>query len=133
MSFTELGSPDDLTEFIQSNAVCCVTYSATWCGPCKRSKPELKELLEEQQHSSTYDAVPFGYVYEEHLHQEEDDTDDFLQMFATIFCKSNITAFPTCICFKAGAEVERVTGVKLSQIKDMISRHASAFGGESSK
>jgi thiol-disulfide isomerase/thioredoxin len=114
MTFTELESPDELTEFIQAHKVCLVSFSATWCGPCKRSKPEL-EAMAPKNHPN----VPFGYVHE---HDLEDDG-DFLNTFTTIFCKAAITGFPTYICFKDGAEVQRVNGVKLGEVQEMITAH----------
>jgi thiol-disulfide isomerase/thioredoxin len=114
MTFTELTSPDELTDFINANPVCIVTFSATWCGPCKRSKPELQVLAQES-------PVPFGYVYESDLTQ--DDNDDYLTMFSSIFCKASITAFPTYICFKDGGEVQRINGSNFPDIQEMIHTH----------
>eukprot|EP00339_Tiarina_fusa_P029125 CAMPEP_0117017230 /NCGR_PEP_ID=MMETSP0472-20121206/13485_1 /TAXON_ID=693140 ORGANISM="Tiarina fusus, Strain LIS" /NCGR_SAMPLE_ID=MMETSP0472 /ASSEMBLY_ACC=CAM_ASM_000603 /LENGTH=123 /DNA_ID=CAMNT_0004721541 /DNA_START=125 /DNA_END=496 /DNA_ORIENTATION=+ len=119
MPFTELNASDELTEFIQEHEVCLVTFSATWCGPCKRSKPELEAMAPKNP------DVPFGYVYEHDLEE-----DDFLNTFTTIFCKGSITGFPTYICFVGGAEVQRVNGVKLDEVQAMITAHRSNNMGE---
>ena len=111
MTFTELESPDDLSEFIQNNSICLVTFSATWCNPCKWSKPDLEAMAPKNP------QVPFLYCYE-HILTDEDD--DFLNTFTTIFCKGPITGFPTYICFVNGAESQRVVGVKLDEVQAMI-------------
>mmetsp|Transcript_16441 Transcript_16441/g.40108 ORF Transcript_16441/g.40108 Transcript_16441/m.40108 type:complete len:114 (-) Transcript_16441:160-501(-) len=107
MTFTELTSPDELTEFLNSNSTegCVITFSASWCGPCKASKPRLKELAD----SSDEDRidVPVGYVLEE-------DLDDFLDIFVVI------KSFPTYIFFRDGKEVARVEGVDFDALLKMV-------------
>jgi thiol-disulfide isomerase/thioredoxin len=116
MTFTELESPDELTEFIQAHKVCLVTFSATWCGPCEHSKPEL-EAMALKNHPN---VVPFGYVHE---HDLEDDG-DFLNTFTTIFCKAAITGFPTYICFsRTGPKCSGSRVVKLEEVQEMITAH----------
>lgn len=112
MTFTELGTPDSLTDFLNANDVCIVAFSATWCGPCKASKPDLEELAQDS-------PVPIGYVYESDL-----EDDGFFNTFQNIFLKSGITGFPTYICFKGAAEVQRMNGSDFKQLQEIISAHA---------
>ena len=113
MTFTELKTPDELTEFVNNNKVCIVTFSATWCGPCKKSKPELEAYAGES-------PVPIGYVYESDLEE-----DDFFSSFQSVFLKSSITGFPTYVCFKEAAEIERINGSDFEELEKMIANHAS--------
>ena len=111
MTFVELKKPEELAEFIQANPLCLVTFSATWCGPCKWSKPDLEALATKNP------DVPFLYVYE-HIVLEDDD--DFLNSFTTIFCQGSITGYPTYMLFHNGGEIQRVNGVKLDEVQQMI-------------
>lgn len=107
MTFTELASPEELTEFLNENSGgCVVTFSATWCGPCKASKPKLKELSQSSK-------LPIGYVHEE-------DLEDFLDVFV------QIKAFPTYIVFQNGEEKARVEGVNFDELKKMIDNHSTS-------
>ena len=104
MTFTELASPEELTDFMNANSgAAIVTFSATWCGPCKASKPKLKELAEKS-------PIPIACVYEE-------DLEDFLDVFV------QIKAFPTYIVFKNGQEQARVEGVNFEALEKMIEEH----------
>ena len=111
MTFTELESSEELSDFIQNNPICLVTFSATWCNPCKWSKPDLIAMAPKNPN------VPFLYCYE---HILNDDDDDFMNTFTTIFCKGPITGFPTYICFENGSEAQRIVGVKLDEVQAMI-------------
>uniref|UniRef100_A0A7S3KX65 Thioredoxin domain-containing protein n=1 Tax=Amphora coffeiformis TaxID=265554 RepID=A0A7S3KX65_9STRA len=105
MPFQELGNPDELTSFLNDNSDgCIVTFSASWCGPCKASKPKLKELAEKS-------TIPFGYVH-------EDDLEDFLDVFVLI------KSFPTYIFFKNGQEQARVEGVNFAELEKMMQENA---------
>jgi thiol-disulfide isomerase/thioredoxin len=110
MTFAELSDGDELLEFINNNPVAIVCFSATWCGPCKRSKPELEELAKES-------PVPIGYCYE---------SDFDLDEFGNVFLTSPVNAFPTYVCFKDAAEVGRIDGVRLPELKEMISKYSSS-------
>ena len=107
MSLTELASPDELTEFLNANSDgCVITFSASWCGPCKASKPKLVELAKTSK-------LPIGYVLEE-------DLEDFLDVFV------QIKAFPTYIVFQNGEEKSRVEGVNFVDLNKMIDEHGSS-------
>ena len=119
-NFVELSSPDELIEFLNTNDEkgCVVTFSATWCGPCKASKPKLIELATTttttSNSSNPISVVPIGYVY-------ENDLDDYLDIFV------EIKAFPTYIFYRNGVEISRVEGVDVNfdQLKYMIIRETT--------
>ena len=66
-NFVELADADELTEFLNTHQKgCVITFSASWCGPCKATKPRLQNEI------APPSPVPIGYVLEE-------DIDDFLR------------------------------------------------------
>ena len=115
-NFVELGSPDELTDFLNANEErgCVITFSATWCGPCKACKPKLRDEIAVKYSPSSQNVggVPIGYVY-------ESDLDDFLDVFV------EIKAFPTFIFFRKGQEISRVEGVDLEALESMIVRETT--------
>lgn len=108
MTLIELGSADDLQSFIEKNTVGVVTFSAHWCGPCKASKPQLEQL------AAASTKVPVSIVH-------ESDVGEYLHTF-------NVRAFPTYVLFYKGTEAQRVEGVNLQGVKDMIDAHAHNAG-----
>jgi len=103
MTLIEISSAEELKTFIQKNNVCVVTFSAHWCGPCKQSKPQLEELAKTS-------PVPISIVH-------ESDIGDYLHTF-------KVTAFPSYVLFVQETEVQRIKGVNLQGVKDMIEAHA---------
>jgi hypothetical protein len=108
MTLIELTSADQLKSFLEKNVVGVVTFSAHWCGPCKASKPQLEAL------AKTSSKVPISIVH-------ESDIGDYLHTF-------NVRAFPTYVLFHRGTEIERVQGVNLQGVQDMITAHADKAG-----
>jgi thiol-disulfide isomerase/thioredoxin len=104
--FVELTSAETLTDFLNANEEggCVITFSATWCGPCKACKPRLKDEV------SVKSPVPIGYVYESDLDPE------FFDVFVAI------SAFPTFVFYRRGREVSRVEGADLEAVEAMILR-----------
>lgn len=109
MTFTELDDQEALSDFMSENKTCIVTFSATWCGPCKASKPRLKAIAESESC-----PLPVGYVH-------EDDLDDFLDSYPFM---DVIKAFPSYVCFQEGREVQRVEGVNLEALEEMMKARA---------
>mmetsp|Transcript_43552 Transcript_43552/g.105585 ORF Transcript_43552/g.105585 Transcript_43552/m.105585 type:complete len:555 (+) Transcript_43552:149-1813(+) len=105
MTFIELSSAQELSNFVSSNPQCVVTFSAHWCGPCRSSKPQLQELARSS-------PVPIGYVY-------ESDIGEALHTYG-------IKAFPSYVMFVSAKEVDRVQGVNFAALQSMISKHATA-------
>ena len=102
MALTEVSHATELEFFLEASPVAIVTFSAHWCEPCQKSKPQLEELA-----SSA--PIPFAYV-------PEADMDDFADDY-------KISAFPTYICFVDGKEVERVEGADLAAVEAMMKKH----------
>ena len=66
--------------------------AAPWCGPCKMMSPIVEKLAEEYDGKALIGKV------------ESDNAMALMQRFG-------ITAIPTLIFFKNGAEIERIVGV----------------------
>mmetsp|Transcript_19246 Transcript_19246/g.47911 ORF Transcript_19246/g.47911 Transcript_19246/m.47911 type:complete len:536 (+) Transcript_19246:159-1766(+) len=107
MTLIELNSADELKSFLEKNVVGVVTFSAHWCGPCKASKPQLEALAKTSK-------VPVSIVH-------ESDIGDYLHTFS-------VRAFPTYILFHNGNELQRIEGVNLQGVQDMINAHADKVG-----
>ncbi len=69
-----------------------VDFWATWCGPCKMMSPIVEKLAEEYDGKALIGKV------------ESDNAMALMQKFG-------ISAIPTLIFFKNGAEIERIVGV----------------------
>ena len=96
---------DNHDSIINNNNV-LIVFSAKWCGPCKRLKPELK------------------YV--------EDNSDSKVIIFATvdvdvssdIAVKYNVSSLPTLVLVKDGTVVETYKGVlPRDKITQFINKH----------
>jgi thiol-disulfide isomerase/thioredoxin len=108
MTLIELTTADELKSFLEKNVVCVVTFSAHWCGPCKASKPQLEAM------AKTSSTVPISIVH-------ESDIGDYIHTFS-------VRAFPSYILFHNGTEAQRVEGVNLKGVQDMIAAHADKAG-----
>jgi len=108
MTLINLNTADELKSFVEKNTVGLVTFSAHWCGPCNASKPQLEQIAKESG------KVPVSIVY-------ESDIGEYLHTF-------NVRAFPTYILFFKGTEAQRVEGVNLQGVKNMIEAYADKAG-----
>jgi len=116
MTLTELESPEALQSFTANNVNVLVTFSATWCGPCKQSKPALEDMARQYTQDVTKNVV-FGIVYEHVL-------GDAIHNYG-------VKAFPTYILFQHQREVARVQGVDMEGIRSMIDKAGcNVTGGE---
>lgn len=78
-------------EFIKSAPLVIVDCWAPWCGPCRMLAPIIEQLAEEFS-----GKITFGK-----LNTDENETTPM---------KFNITAIPTMLVFKNGAQVDRIVG-----------------------
>jgi thiol-disulfide isomerase/thioredoxin len=117
MALQELESADAVQSFLQTNKNALVCFSATWCGPCTRSKPELEAMASQYQQDVTMD-VAFGIAYEHNLGEA--------------IHNYQVRAFPTYILFQNQQPVNRVEGANLPAIREMIQQAGcqALTGGE---
>mmetsp|Transcript_34456 Transcript_34456/g.50598 ORF Transcript_34456/g.50598 Transcript_34456/m.50598 type:complete len:556 (+) Transcript_34456:154-1821(+) len=105
MTLHEIESAPELESFQSSHAFTLVCFSATWCGPCKQSKPTLEALATEYESDSSVNVV-VGIVYEHNL-------GDDLQSYG-------VKAFPSYILWEGSKEVGRVEGPDFKAIRKMV-------------
>lgn len=113
MPLHELDSADALKAFLQDESSVIVCFSATWCGPCKASKPTLEALADEMANK-----IKIGIVYEHNLKESIHDY--------------NVRAFPTYVLYAdKGTEQNRVEGANFEAIREMIAsaKTSSSFDG----
>lgn len=111
MTLNELETPEALSSFLSANPQSLICFSATWCGPCKKSKPQLEALASSYAADSSVN-VACGIVYEHVLGDE-------VQTY-------KVRAFPTYVLFKGSSEVGRVQGVDFDGIKALVTQHCKA-------
>ncbi|MDD1771889.1 MAG: thioredoxin [Methanomassiliicoccales archaeon] len=78
-------------EFVKSAPLVIVDCWAPWCGPCRMLGPIIEQLAEEFS-----GKITFGK-----MNTDENETTPM---------KFNITAIPTMLVFKNGAQVDRIVG-----------------------
>ena len=95
----------DFNEFIRaSDLPVLADFWAQWCGPCGMMAPVLKELAHDWKGRIV--VVKVNTEEKQHLAQQY-----------------GISAIPTMILFKNGAEVHRVSGaMPLPALKDELGR-----------
>lgn len=124
MTLHELESPDALTSFIEQNDNTLICFSATWCGPCKRSKPDLEAMASSYSNNNGNGngndedvLLKFGIVYEHNL--------------GNAIHSYGVRAFPTYILFTPAEEetsgktknpVGKVEGANFDKIRALISQ-----------
>lgn len=82
---------ENYADFLATNGPLVIDFSATWCGPCQRVKPIIKELAEE------YDGrVSVGLC----------DVDDN----ETLTAKYGVRNIPTILFIKNGEVVDKIVG-----------------------
>ncbi len=89
----EVNQADFQTEVLESSVPVLVDFWAEWCGPCKMVAPIVDDIAEEYGGKMRVAKV------------DADANPDVLMQYG-------ILGIPTLILFKAGKEVERITGYK---------------------
>lgn len=95
---------------INNNRLIVLDFYATWCGPCKRMDPILKEL------ENTYgDSVDFYKI-----DVDKNKVDDAL----------GVEAMPTYMFIKNGQNLEKLVGAQSkSKMENLIIKHMYSIGG----
>ena len=83
----------DDSDFQVDSGLCVVKFWATWCGPCKKMEPTIKQL------ESEFTMMKFISV-------DVDQVPSLAQKF-------RIRTLPTILLLRDGKEIERVTGMSL--------------------
>ena len=90
-------------EVLKSDIPVLVDFSATWCGPCRRMEPIVKELAND-------------YAGKVKVYKADVD------VCTDIARKYGIMSVPTFMMFKGGEQVSKTSGsmpkVKLAEIMD---------------
>lgn len=81
------------SDFQVSSGLYLVKFWATWCGPCKRMEPTIKQL------ESEFNMIKF-------LSVDIDQTPTLAQ-------KYRIKTIPTLLLIKDGTEINRIVGLSL--------------------
>lgn len=100
----EIQSKSEFNELVNSEKYVLVDFSAEWCGPCKRLKPQLEEL------STHYKSVKFVKI----------DVDSQPDLAET----HSISAMPTIMFYVDGTlKTEYVQGASIEKIKSMCEKY----------
>ncbi|KAJ6262479.1 Thioredoxin [Drechslerella dactyloides] len=111
-------SSREFDEVKKNNTVVVVDFFATWCGPCKAIAPAYSQISTKLSQEG---KIVFTKV-------DVDRNTDIARA-------NNITAMPTFVVFRNGAETERIRGAdmeKLSHIVKELIDFAGQSGGASS-
>lgn len=111
MTLHDLDSPEAVETFRTSNPNVLICFSATWCGPCQKSKPTLMDLAakyESGELSRSHD-LKVGIAYEHDLGD-------------ALHAKYGVKAFPTYVLWtgKGSKEEGRVEGANFDGIRKLI-------------
>ncbi|SCU91362.1 LADA_0F09494g1_1 [Lachancea dasiensis] len=101
---TQLASAADFDKAIQADKLVVVDFFATWCGPCKMIAPMLEKFAAE------YSSADFYKL-------DVDEVPEVAQ-------KTEVSAMPTIVLFKAGQVVDKVVGANPALIKQKIAANA---------
>lgn len=83
------------SDFQVDNGLVAVKFWATWCGPCKRLEPSISKMEQE------FEGVKFLSIE--------------IDQVPTIAQKYRIRTLPTILLLKNGREVNRITGLVLTE------------------
>jgi len=103
----KLGDEKFEAEVVLSDRLVLVDFGATWCGPCKKLHPIMRELAND---------------YEGKIKVFEVDVGDSPQTAM----KYGVTSVPQLLFFKEGKVKETIVGLlPKSKIEEKIERHLS--------
>ena len=94
-------SGTDFADFVSTNKVAVVDFTATWCGPCQMLKPIIEQLATENAGKAAIAALDI----------------DQAQDVATRY---GISGVPTVIFFKDGEVAQQMVGVNPKPIYQKV-------------
>lgn len=84
-SYKKISGNDDLQNTLDKNNAVVVKCSATWCGHCKKMKPEFEKAAEQQKNKVVFAEVDEG----------DKNNSEILEMY-------EVKGYPTTLFFKDG-------------------------------
>ncbi len=103
MTVRELSSVASFKQAIQTPGLVIVDCYATWCGPCRALAPILERIAS---------AYPKANLYKMDVDKVPEIPDEY-----------NVTAMPTILFFKNGKLIDKVIGVLVDKIENLIKKH----------
>jgi len=107
-----INSASQLQELIMGNNIVVIDFFATWCGPCKAIAPAYEQLATSCTESG---KMVFTKV-------DVDKQKDIAQAY-------QITAMPTFVVLKNGAESDRVQGSEMQKLGRVVRELIAESGG----
>ncbi|EDL45061.1 thioredoxin, putative, partial [Plasmodium vivax] len=99
----EINKIDDYLQKVQSGKLVVAQFGASWCAPCKKMKPLVKKLGEENE------DVESLYV----------DIDELPELGEN----EDINELPTVLLRKNGKYLDKVVGMNEEQVLRAVSAH----------
>ncbi|KJH53722.1 monothiol glutaredoxin, Grx4 family [Dictyocaulus viviparus] len=106
MNVIQLRSLEEFKDFISKWRLAIVHFYASWAAPCEQVNKVLDDLKED------YKSYPIGMCF---IDAEE---------VPDVSAMCSITAAPTLLYFKDGAEVDRVNGYKPEEFESKLIQHS---------
>lgn len=107
-----IDTPEQLATIIKEKRLCAMLFSATWCGPCRMTKPVFKELASEYQ-----GQIIFALIDVDNKATKKVCSDYFIRSMPTIV-----------LLDKNGKPVERFVGMQTKlQLKTLLGNFVEQY------
>ncbi|KJP87461.1 hypothetical protein AK88_02893 [Plasmodium fragile] len=109
-TFTEIKKIDDYLEKVKSGKLVVAQFGASWCAPCKKMKPIVKKLGEDNE------EVESMYV----------DIDELPELGES----EDINELPTILLRKNGKYLDKIIGMNEEQLLHAVNTHKAPKEGD---
>ncbi|CRG96802.1 thioredoxin-like protein 2, putative [Plasmodium gallinaceum] len=101
--YTELNNMDDYLKKVNGEKLVVAQFGASWCAPCKKMKPLIKQLGEDNENIETL------YI----------DIDEFPELGEN----EDINELPTFLLRKNGKYLDKIIGTNEKELIKSIEKH----------
>ncbi|KAF3906239.1 Thioredoxin [Dactylellina cionopaga] len=108
----EIGSESQLNQLKKENTIVVIDFFATWCGPCKAIAPAYGLLAEQLSETGKMVFVKVDTDKQQAIARSHD-----------------ISAMPTFVIFKDGAETDRIRGADGQKLQKAVKDLLAHAGG----
>ncbi|ANQ07590.1 Uncharacterized protein PCOAH_00016660 [Plasmodium coatneyi] len=108
--FTEIKKIDDYLQKVKSGKLVVAQFGASWCAPCKKMKPIVKKLGEDNE------EVESLYV----------DIDELPELGES----EDINELPTVLLRKNGKYLDKIIGMNEEQLLKAVNAHKASKEGD---